>query len=169
MNQLQPSLKLLFFPILYMGTFFRALKYWPYTASNSFHHFLPNNNTNSRFPRRYKIRGDAVYWFVLQTSLKMAKIPIFAHFFHCFRVLFRLPSPFRALDTIVTVRKIAEKSINCRLFFISRFPQTLKFLSEMTRRAPVTLLLFLSRGLSSKSILAWWHVDKFDFAWCRAF
>ena len=53
------------FPILYMGTFFRASKYWPYTASNSVHHFLPNNNTNSRFPRRYKIRGDAVYWFVL--------------------------------------------------------------------------------------------------------
>ena len=22
------------------------------------------------------------------------------------------------------------------------------------------------RGLSSKSILAWWHVDKFDCAWC---
>ena len=27
----------------------------------------------------------------------------------------------------------------------------------------------VSRGLSSKSILAWWHVDKFDFPWCRAF
>ena len=80
MNQLQPNLKLLFFLILYVGTFFRALKYWPYTASNSFHHFLPNNNTNSRFPRRLKNRGEAVYWFVLQTSLKMAKIPIFAHF-----------------------------------------------------------------------------------------
>ena len=39
----------------------------------------------------------------------MAKIPIFAHFFHCFRVLFERPSPFRALDTIVTDRKIAEK------------------------------------------------------------
>ena len=177
MNQLQPSLKLLFFPILYMGTFFRALKYWPYTASNSFHHFLTNNNTNSRFPRRYKIRGDAVYWFVLQTSLKMAKIPIFALFFHCFRVLFRRPSPFRALDTIVTDRKIAEKSINCRLFFISRFPQTLKlskykilkrtmglqtgylkntaeaYLSEMTRRAPVTLLLFLYARLQTGRIM----------------
>ena len=27
----------------------------------------------------------------------------------------------------------------------------------------------ITRGLSSKSILAWWHVDKFDCAWCRAF
>ena len=53
----------------------------------------------------------------------MAKIPIFAHFFHCFRLLFERPSPFRALDTIVTDRKIAEKSINCRQFL---FPQTLK-------------------------------------------
>ena len=56
----------------------------------------------------------------------MAKIPIFAHFFHCFRVLFERPSPFRALDTIDTDRKIAEKSINCPQYFISRFPQTLK-------------------------------------------
>ena len=40
----------LFPTILYMGSFFRASKYWPYTASNSVHHFLPNNNTNSRFP-----------------------------------------------------------------------------------------------------------------------
>ena len=97
----------------------------------------------------------------------MAKIPIFAHFFHCFRVLFERPSPFRALDTIDTDRKIAEKSINCPQYFISRFPQTLNltkykilkrtmglqtgyfknaaevYLSQMTRHAPVTLLLFL--------------------------
>ena len=160
-----------------MGTFFRASKYWPYTASNSVHHFLPSNNTNSRFPRRYKIRGDAVYWFVLQTILKMAKIPIFAHFFHCFRVLFERPSPFRALDTIDTDRKIADKLINCPQYFISRFPQTLKltkykiwkrtmglqtgyfknaaevYLSEMTRHAPVTLLLFLDSKSRSNWVL----------------
>ena len=98
----------------------------------------------------------------------MAKIPIFAHFFHCFRVLFERPSPFRALDTIATDRKIAEKSINCPQYFISRFPETLKltkykswkrtmglqtgyfknaaevYLSEMTRHAPVTLLVALT-------------------------
>ena len=105
----------------------------------------------------------------------MAKIPIFAHFFHCFRVLFERPSPFRALDTIDTDRKIAEKSINCPQYFISRFPQTLMltkdkiwkrtmglqtgyfknaaevYLSEMTRHAPVTLLLFLdSKSISTR-------------------
>ena len=97
----------------------------------------------------------------------MAKIPIFAHFCRCFRVLFERPSPFRALDKIDIDRKIAVKSINCPQYFISRFPQTLKltkykiwkrtmglqtgyfknaaevYLSEMTRHAPVTLLLFL--------------------------
>ena len=107
----------------------------------------------------------------------MAKIPIFAHFFHCFRVLFERPSPFRALDTIDTDRKIAEKSINCPQYFISRFPQTLKltenkiwkrtmglqtgyfknaaevYLSEMTRHAPVTLLLFLDSKSRSNRVL----------------
>ena len=44
-------------------------------------------------------------------------------------------------------------------------------------KVPLEMLTFmnsgasnvLSRGLSSKSILVWWHVDKVDFAWCRAF
>ena len=100
----------------------------------------------------------------------MAKIPIFAHFFDCFRVLFERPSPFRALDTIVTDREIAEKSINCPQFFISRFPQTSKltkykilkrimglqtgyfknaaklYLSEMTRHTPVTLFMGVGTG-----------------------
>ena len=78
---------------------------------------------------------------------------------------------------IDTDRNIAQKSINCQQYFISRFPQTVKltknkilkrimglqtgyfknaaevYLSEMTRHAPVILMLFLdSKSRSNRGI-----------------
>ena len=171
-NQLQPNLKPLFFFLFCTWELFPGIEILTFHRHEFSSPLLAKYYTNSWFQRRWKIRGDAVYWFVLQTSLKMAKIPIFAHLFHCFRVLFERTSPFRVLDTIVTDRKIAEKSISCPQYFISRFPHTLKltkykilkrtmglqtgyfknaaevYLSEMTRHAPVTLLLLFLDSIS---------------------